>query len=376
MGAAATTIEPRYPLPAVVPFDAAKWEAKVFDLSKWGLSADDVAPAGLAQYDVPHWLIVPLLRCFRHGNTALDTLYYDVGVLWLRLFTRGYTLTSANADLPSIAFNNLAAMQAAARMINLSALANPEGAILTIDAHRAPFIQRYDDVEEFLGSGPAFSADNGDTTPIKIVSVTGVGSSALGSAAFAWNLSEALRQPVAAIVPGYGLADLIPQALGGWFGFGLHDAMRRAVQLMLAHTAPEAARIGRHLWRSIPRVAATDADTFLTGSPESDVLHHILLEAPQIERLCGHSKGALAIENAVRSLPETRYRNLHVTTFGCVVQEETDADYDQIMGEIDSLGQLNSWGNWPEQWIFSWHSTNTMLPLTMAVARLAKQEVN
>jgi len=29
-----------------------------------------------------------------------------------------------------------------------------------------------------------------------------------------------------------------------------------------------------------------------------------------------------------------------------VVQEETPADYNQIMSGIDGLDQLNSWGNW------------------------------
>jgi hypothetical protein len=58
-----------------------------------------------------------------------------------------------------------------------------------------------------------------------------------------------------------------------------------------------------------------------------------------------------------------------------VIQEETAADYNQVLGDIDSLGQLNSWGNWPEKWIRSWHSTNSMLPLTMPVADLVKQDV-
>ncbi len=43
--------------------------------------------------------------------------------------------------------------------------------------------------------------------------------------------------------------------------------------------------------------------------------------------------------------------------------------------DIDALGQLNSWGNWPELLIKSWHSTNSMLPLTMPVADLVKKDV-
>jgi hypothetical protein len=105
------------------------------------------------------------------------------------------------------------------------------------------------------------------------------------------------------------------------------------------------------------------------------VLHQILEQAPQIERLYGHSKGALCIQNAIRGLSADRYEKLHVTTFGCVIQEETGADYNQIMGDVDALGQINSWGNWPEQWIKSWHSTNSLLPLTMPVADLVKKDV-
>jgi hypothetical protein len=35
----------------------------------------------------------------------------------------------------------------------------------------------------------------------------------------------ALGEPVVAIVPGYGLADVVPQALGGWFGFEMSLAL-------------------------------------------------------------------------------------------------------------------------------------------------------
>ncbi len=62
------------------------------------------------------------------------------------------------------------------------------------------------------------------------MSITGVGSSALGSVAFAWNLSVALGRPVAAIVPGYGVADVVQQALGGWYGFGLTAWIKKMTQ--------------------------------------------------------------------------------------------------------------------------------------------------
>ena len=192
------------------------------------------------------------------------------------------------------------------------------------------------------------------TFPVKTVSVTGVGSSALGSAAFAWNISEALGEPVAAIVPGYGLADIIPQALSGFFGYGLADYLRELGEQALALMAPQMAVIGRRLSRSIPeRTSPIDSEgsAFRRGSPESDILHAILEHAPQITRLYGHSKGSLCIGNAIAGLHPDRAKALEVTTFSAVIQEESPARFAQILGRIDPLGQLNSWGNSPERWI-------------------------
>ena len=63
-----------------------------------------------------------------------------------------------------------------------------------------------------------------------------------------------------------------------------------------------------------------------------------------------------------------------MNTFGCVVAEETLANYNQILGTIDGLGQLNSWGALPELWINAWHSTNTLLPMTMHVGELLSHD--
>jgi hypothetical protein len=337
---------------------------------------------GLALFEVPKAVVEPLLRSLRMANTAADAVYYDVGVLWLRLFTRGVTISTSVGASPVAARGNRAALQAMmTHIVSLSALTDPEGVILVLDAHRPPFIERYGDVRDFLNDGlefPGRQAGGDDEPPrmVRTVSITGVGSSALGSAAFAWNLSEALREPVAAIVPGYGLADVIPQALGGYFGFGLHDFLREVAQWALELTAPRTAGIGRQLVRSVPGAASRtrgDSPPFRTGSPESDILHSILENAPQITRLFGHSKGALCVENAIRGLPDERTDGLDITTFGAVIGEECGANFNQIIGRIDGLGQLNSWGNWPERWIESWHSTNTMLPLTMPVSRLIKE---
>ncbi len=344
-----------------------------------------IAPVdeGLAVFDVPRAAVEPLLRSLRMVNTAADAIFYDVCVLWRSLFAQGVTISTAVDAAPSARRASIAALRAmAAHVVDLGALTDPEGVILVVDAQHAPFIERYADVREFLKTGLEFAgagpgaADPVETSKVRTVSVTGVGSSALGSAAFAWNLSEALGEPVAAIVPGYGLADIVPQGLSGFFGFGLADYVRRLGEEALALMMPQMAAVGRRLSRSIPegsgRVAA-EGPAFRPGSPESDILHAILRHAPQITRLYGHSKGSLCIANAIRGLHPDRARGLEVTTFSAVIREECDAGFDQILGSIDSLGQLNSWGNLPERWIEAWHSTNTMLPLTVPVSKLARE---
>src|SRR6266478_8362087 len=81
-------------------------------------------------------------------------------------------------------------------------------------------------------------------------------------------------------VPGYGVADVLLQALGGWFVFGLHDFLssKTLIQTGLATAAPETARIGRELAASTPQepTARGGAPIFRYGSGSSDVLHALL----------------------------------------------------------------------------------------------------
>src|SRR5262245_25051085 len=126
--------------------------------AKWGLEPSNFFQ--LANYDLPQRMVIPLLLMFRHINTIADSLFYDVNLLWFRLYTRGVMLTSTNSATPALAREGLAALQTATRL-NLSALANPEGAILVVDAHHAPFVHKYEDVRAFLADGATFPASNG-----------------------------------------------------------------------------------------------------------------------------------------------------------------------------------------------------------------------
>jgi hypothetical protein len=322
----------------------------------------------LALYELQKPLVEPLLRMFRMTNTALDVLFYDVGAFTAEMFKHGAVVdTRIHADQAGSA----AARNPLLNRLDLGALTNPEGSILVVDAEVPPYVERFDDMTEFLAYANGPSGDR-----LRSVSITGVGSSALGSAAFAWNVSSALREPVAAIIPGYGLADVVPQALGGWFGLGLHDWLQSTTQSFLAATAPSLAQIGRQLARTSPHHAraATGAPVFEHGSAASDDLHGVLLDAHRITRVIGHSKGSLAIANALRSLPPERTRNIEVVTFGCAIAEELQhGGYAQFLGVLDGLGVLNSWGHRPEERPLAHHSTNSFIPLSLPVAALVEE---
>ena len=327
------------------------------------MATSDHSSTGLspALFEIPKWLVEPAVRSCRLFNTALDFIFYDVPTLRAGL-AEGDAQIAATDKKPS-------------RIVDFDALSDPEGSLLIIDATTAPYVHRYMNVKAFLDS------PHQETKDVDIVTITGVGSSALGSAALAWDISVALRKPVLALVPGYGVADVLLQSLGGWFAFGLHDYLgsKSMIQKSLAAAAPQVARIGRELAASAPNEPTMHgAPVFRTGSGSSDVLHSLLMRREQPFRLLvGHSKGALQISNAIRSVSQGRLEGITVVTLGCPIGKEFDhVKYRQYLGLFDALGQLNAWGHKPEHWPPTWHSTNPVLPPAMAAGRFASESVN
>jgi len=320
--------------------------------SEAALMRSEASPSLLPLFEMPRWLAEPLVRMFRTANTMVDMAFYDVPDLVRDLAARDLTVSTMQGQdkLPS-------------RIVDLGALTNPEGALLLIDAGTPPYVHRFVSVEAYLAS------THPETREVEVVTVTGVGSSAYGSAAFGWQISRRIGRPVLAIVPGYGLADITQQALGGWFAFGLHDVLRTksVVQDFLAVVAPQVAGIGRSLPQTIPGHEA--APVFEHGSGSSDVLHALLSDTRiPLKTLIGHSKGALVIKNAIRSLDDFATRKPTVVTLGCPIDEEIQGvRYRQYLGLFDLLGQLNAWGNWPDDWPPSTHTTNPYLPLALPV---------
>jgi hypothetical protein len=320
----------------------------------------ELAALSPVAFELPSCLVEPAVRYCRLFNTALDFIFYDVPTLRAALAGKDAPMAVRGEKPPT-------------RIIDFDALSDPEGSLLLIDAATPPYVHKYLSVEKFLASPYRESQD------VDIATITGVGSSALGSSALAWDISVGLRKPVLAIVPGYGVADVVLQALGGWFAFGLHDFLDSKTQIQdgLAMTAPASARIGRNLAASTPgeQIAPGGAPIFRYGSGSSDALHALLENHKTPFRLLvGHSKGALQINNAIQSLRADRTQGLRVVTLGCPVGEDVaGVEYHQYLGLFDALGQLNSWGHHAEHRPLTWHSTNPVLPPAMAAGNIAAE---
>ena len=316
----------------------------------------------LAVFELPKWLVEPAVRSCRLFNSVLDFIFYDVPRLRAALAEKDAPM-QARGEKPPF------------RIVDFDALSNPEGSLLLIDATTPPYVHKYQSVKKFLESPYQ------ETRDVDIATIAGVGSSALGSAALAWDISVALEKPVLAIVPGYGVADVVLQGLGGWFAFGLHDFLssKTLIQSGLATAAPETARIGRELAAPTPQEPAArgGAPIFRYGSGSSDVLHALLEHrVTPFRLLVGHSKGALQINNALQSLSVERTQGLHVVTLGCPIGENVaGVNYHQYLGLFDALGQLNAWGHWPEYWPLTWHSTNPALPPAMVVGEMTSESL-
>jgi hypothetical protein len=313
----------------------------------------------LADFELPRRLVSPALNACRLFNTCLDGLFYDVPTLTRALHSRDDTIVTSDPGNAATPKDD----------INLSADTDPEGSLLVIDPATPPYVTAWRDVGAYV--------DDQKTRPepVAVATITGVGSSALGGAALAWNVAVGLERPVLAIVPGYGVADVVLQGLGGWFGFGLYDALsaKTHVQDYLALVAPRTAAIGRSLSDSAPgRRRLNGAPAFRTGCGSSDVLH-ALMEALPIRRVAGHSKGALSIFNALHALPAARLEGLEVLTLGCPIKEDLDGvTYTQVLGSFDLLGALNAWGNRPTRWVGADHSTSTAFPLSLPVEAIVR----
>ena len=282
-----------------------------------------------------------LLEGFRQRNILLDALFYDVKVVRHE------------------------------EAVGLAPWKVGEGAILIVPPSGGADLTVCADLDAFFAAG----GEGIDT-----IAVAGVGSSALGTAAFGRNVADALGRPVAAIVSGYGLADLLTEASGGfaWAAGldGLYQLWERLDHSLDWIRTLEANALGEkhvHVHR--------DADTLQK-----------LLTDPRLRvaLLVGHSKGNLVIADALHTLQrEDRARSdevcaeTRIVAFSARVKmPRACARVTEVVGRWDLIGDFAMRREAPAEVVVpdAWHHTNTdyvgHVPVTKILKELLETETS
>jgi hypothetical protein len=281
------------------------------------------------------------LESFRRRNAVLDAIFYDIGKI---------SIEEARAISPWLA---------------------KEGAILIVPPTGQGAVQLCADTEDFFARGGS---------GIRILTVAGVGSSALGSAAFARNVADACGQPAAAVVSGYGLADLITEAAGGWFWFGGLNRLR--------HQFEELDALTRGSWSDSPVLHLPEFRVPLERiSLDTRTVCELLADRrADFSLLTGHSKGNLVISEALYELEELQgiraaavAADIWVVTVSAAIAIPVRfRNVVDVIGDIDWFGALNSTPgvDVEKKCHLSWHHTNTELwfhlPVTQVFSELLR----
>jgi len=270
------------------------------------------------------------VRMLRAANNVLDLMFYDIHTI------------------------------PAERRRELLRWSDPDGSILVVrpgDGDKRE-VKHFEHIDEFLTSLEAKELD--------AVAIAGVGSSALGTAALAANVADAMNRPVVGIVSGYGLADALAEGLVGWFVLHRSNQLRQFIDAWFAPLTPALRKISAD---TQPNGDPRRLVAYVRGLPETDCLNQLLLLPDScIRKMIGHSKGNLSIATALDNLTAEDWRKLcprlTVTTLGALVQlPSVLAETRQFMGVLDGFGLLNS--TLPQMALFvPWatHTLNTRLP--------------
>jgi hypothetical protein len=244
-----------------------------------------------------------------------------------------------------------------------------EGSILVVPPTGAGELVHCPTLHDFAANGGA---------EVRVLAVAGVGSSALGSAAFARNVADALGAPVAAVVSGYGLADLVTEAAGGWFWFGTLNRLRRDFEILDDLGRRLTTRNHCDLTGPSQASAGTGVSLGRMSLDTRTVMALLSDKRFQFKLLTGHSKGNLVLSEALYELDEKSIKSNMVPASTWLVKFSAAVSMPprfaksiDVMGSIDWFGTLNSL---PSEKVevecpLSWHHTNTELPFRLPVTR-------
>lgn len=271
-------------------------------------------------------------------------------------------------------FYDVTSLSAAERAL-LNPLTHREGTLVVVppsDSYEA--IRCYRSVADLIANEHA---------AIRAVAVSGVGSSVLGTAALARNVADGSQGNCIGVVSGYGAADMLSEALGGWFFYGAADAakhmMKSAIEFprRIADDRLRAAKAAskpaiRHPLGS--RVGGSDASSVIA----------LLSNLSSIDLVVGHSKGALLLDFALEHIAskwdaETAdlANRLRIVTLGAVVDlPRAFRRRHQMIGGVDWFGGMNSRSDVPHERIpGAWHHLNRQLPMHLDVPALLRERL-
>lgn len=284
----------------------------------------------------------------KQRNVLLDSMFYDVGAL------------------------------AADEQASLSPLVDREGTIIVVPPRASRRdIRHYKNALRFM---------NNEGQTIQAIAVAGVGSSVLGTAALARNVADHYGIDVAGIVTGYGLADLVAEALGGWLFYGFVDLFRHETEMAIEH-ALTTLRETHSNWARMQASSSfvqgpADARFPVAGNSDAGTLLDVLIANPaNLKLIVGHSKGCLLTSFVLWHLVDELggehhpyYDNLTVVTLGAVVGIPTafTRRY-QFIGELDWFGGMNSRLDVIHSKVpGAWHHLNSEIPLYLSVPNVLK----
>ena len=306
--------------------------------------ADDPFSAGFAQFGrawaLPWRLFSKpqsdaFLQGLRRRNVMLDALFYDV-----RVITRDEALDLAPGKAG-------------------------EGAILIVPPSGGERLSVCASLDDFVARGGG---------GVSTLTVAGVGSSALGTAAFARNVADAVGAPVTAVVSGYGLADLASEAAGGFLWFSgltaMHDLWDKIDPSLdwvrAGGVAPDGSPAPRHVDRDADVVLALLRDDRLS-----------------FDLMVAHSKGNLVVCDALHALQrDDRARSdrlgetLRIIAVAARPRMPRSCKHvTEVIGRWDLVGDFATRRDAPPAVVVpdAWHHTNTDLYGHLPVTKVLKE---
>ncbi|WP_136416428.1 hypothetical protein [Herbaspirillum sp. ST 5-3] len=230
-------------------------------------------------------------------------------------------------------------------------------------------------------SGEDFIAAQQTGKPlVKALIVPGVGSTAIAAAALARNVADFLNQPVAGVVPGYGAADFLADACGGWFVLGTNNAVLDIAEQVRALGYGKSAQLTKDKAAITPDYMDAARNEWpspwallLDESSEVLMLRKLFSRPNSLALLVGHSKGCLSLAFALNAIAQANSNTLpanpHVVTIGCVAYFPEHISTSQYLGSLDVLGYANSRRDLRRSYLPGrTHSLNSLFPTSVRVA--------